>query len=206
MKYDLFERLNTGGTRLTDQEIRNCVFRAEAPELMTYFDGLAGFEPFQAFLGLSENKQKSLYDRGLVLRFFALKNGLAEFKHDVEQFVTEFVHKVVDGGTAFDKETEADVFQRTVRAIADALGGDSWLNLRDGKAQGTFSVYVFEALTVAVARNLAAFEALDKDERSRRLNAVKADEEFRAAGGPGGNTKPRLLARLAAAERFVRGA
>ena len=63
---------------------------------MTFFDDLAKYEPLQTFLGLSENQQKALYDRGLVLRFFALKNDLDEFKHDVEPFITEYVHKVVD--------------------------------------------------------------------------------------------------------------
>ncbi len=111
MKYDLFERLNTGGARLTDQEIRNCIFRAEAPELVLFFDDLAKYEPLQRFLGLSENQQKSLYDRGLVLRFFALKNDLDEFKHDVEPFITEYVHKVVDKEVSFDLDREADLFR-----------------------------------------------------------------------------------------------
>ena len=206
MKYDLFERLNTGGARLTDQEIRNCIFRAEAPDLMTFFDGLAQLEPLQTFLGLSENQQKSLYDRGLVLRFFALKNDINEFKHDVEPFITEYVHKVVDGEAAFDREVEASLFQRAIRAITGALGDESWRHVRDGKAQGAFSVYVFEALTVAVARHIATFEPLSKEDRAARLNAVKTDEDFKAAVGSGGNTKPRLLQRLATAERLVSGA
>jgi len=205
MKYDLFERLNTRGARLTDQEIRNCIFRAEAPELVLFFDDLAKYEPLQSFLGLSENQQKSLYDRGLVLRFFALKNDLDEFKHDVEPFITEYVHKVVDKERSFDLDAEADLFRRTIKAITEALGEESWKHLREGKAQGAFSVYVFDALTVAVARQVAKFEALSKDERAARLNAVKTDEEFKSATGSGGNTKPRLLQRLAAAEKVIAG-
>lgn len=205
MKYDLFERLNTGGARLTDQEIRNCIFRAEASDLVTFFDELAKLESLQTFLGLSENQQKALYDRGLVLRFFALKNDLNAFNHDVEPFITEYVHKVVDKEAAFDLDAEADLFRRTIKTITEALGDESWRHVRNGKAQGAFSVYVFDALTVAVARHVEEFEKLSPQDRATRLNAVKTDENFRSATGSGGNTKPRLLQRLAAAEKVIAG-
>lgn len=196
MKYDLFERLNTGGVRLTEQEIRNCIFRAEAPGLMDYFDLLAGSADFSGGLELSSHKRKSLYDRGLVLRFFALKNDLASFRHDVEPFITEYVHKVVDGDLAFDQESESEVFSKTFRLIAEALGTGAWKHLRAGVPWGEFSVYVFEALSVTVAQNLDAVEAMQPDERARRLNGIKTDDEFKSAMGPGGNTRPKLARRL----------
>lgn len=206
MKYELFERLNTGGAPLTEQEIRNCIFRAEAPELMKFFDDLAKYEPLQTFLGLSDNQLKSLYDRGLVLRFFALKNDFDEFRHDVEPFITEYVHKVVDKKLSFETSSEAALFRRTIHAITDALGDSSWRHLRDGQGRGAFSVYVFDALTLAVASHVEKFETLSKKERAARLNAVKTAGDFKSATGPGGNTKPRLLQRLATAEKLIAGA
>lgn len=203
MKYELFERLNTGGAYLSDQEIRNCIFRAEAPKLVEFFDELARYEPLQTFLAISENQQNALYDRGLVLRFFALKNDLDSFNHDVEPFITEYVHKVIDKEVEFDEEKESALFRRTIRSITDALASDSWRHLRDGKAQGAFSPYVFDALTLAVAKNIDRIEKLGIEDRAARLNAVKTDEDFKSATGSGGNTKPRLMQRLAAAEKVI---
>lgn len=204
MKYDLFERLNTGGAQLTEQEIRNCIFRAEAPELMDYFDRLAQEQVFQAHLGLSENQQKSLYDRGLVLRFFALKNDIEEFRHDVEPFVTEYVHKVVNRKLAFDRSVEQSVFIQTMRLITDALGGGAWRHMSsDGEAKGAFSVYVFEALALAVARNLEFVSQLPLEQLRERCGFVKTDSEFKEACGAGRNTRPHLLKRLSAAERII---
>lgn len=204
MKYDLFERLNTGGAQLTEQEIRNCIFRAEAPDLMDYFDRLAQEDVFQSHLGLSENQQKSLYDRGLVLRFFALKNDIEEFRHDVEPFVTEYVHKVVDNKLAFDQDAEQAVFKRTMSLIAEALGDGAWRHIAsDGEAKGAFSVYVFEALALAVARNIEVVGQLSVEEIRERCNGVKVDAEFKEACGAGRNTRPHLLKRLAAAERII---
>lgn len=203
MKYDLFERLNTGGVTLTPQEVRNCIFRDQAPDLMDYFDGLAADPAFQNYLGLSDVQTDSLFDRGLVLRFFALKNNISEFRHDVEPFITEYVYKLADGKEEFDKTAEAKLFARTIKAITDSLKFHSWKHLRDNKAGGPFSVYVFEALSLAVARHINKFEKLAIGDRVKRLNAVKRDTKFREAVGAGANTRNKLLQRLERANMII---
>ena len=46
MKYEVFERLNTGGSELTEQEVRNCIFRAMSPYFVDWVEQLAAFPPF----------------------------------------------------------------------------------------------------------------------------------------------------------------
>jgi len=196
MKYDLFERLNTGGVKLTDQEIRNCIFRAEAPALMEHFDELAKTEEFASSLEISKHKLNSLYDRGLVLRFFALKNDLDSFRHDVEPFITDYVHKIVDGELEFNRQLEDSIFARTFKVISDALGPGAWKHIKNDAPSGEFSVYIFEALAVSVAQNIDAAEAMDANELATRLNSIKTDDDFKKVVGPGGNTRPRLAKRL----------
>lgn len=204
MKYDIFERLNTGGTMLQPQEVRNCIFRAEAAELVEFFDNLAQYAPFYRILGLSDNQMQQLYHKGLVLRFFALKNDLDEFKHDVEPFITEFMHKIVDRKVAFKKDVEESLFKQTVGLIEAALGEDAWHHARDGRPKGAFSPYVYDALMLGVARNIDRASVLQKEDLGVKLNAIKADNEFLKAVGSGGNTKPKLLQRLAAADRILK--
>src|SRR5690606_25541279 len=87
------------------------------------------------------------------------------------------------------------------------LGAESWKHWKDdkGKAEGSFSPYVFDALAIGVAKHVDAIEALNIEQRRERFNALKQDQEFKTATGPGGNTKPRLLQRLSAAERVIAG-
>ena len=43
-KYDLFQRLNTGGSQLSDQEVRNCVMVMLNRKLYFWLRGLADYD------------------------------------------------------------------------------------------------------------------------------------------------------------------
>lgn len=204
MKYDVFERLNTGGSRLEPQEIRNAIFRATDPDFMRFCDDRANFKPLQETLQLSDSQQQAMFDRGLVLRFFTLKNNSEKFDHDVEPFITSYIRKIVAGKVAFDQTSEQMVFEKTFARIADALGEDAWRHHRDGKAKGPFSVYVFDTLSISVAHNIDAVEALSPQELARRCIAIKEASEFRDNVGAGANTQAKMRARLDVGMRLIR--
>lgn len=204
MKYDVFERLNTGGSRLEPQEVRNAIFRATDPGFMTFCDELALFPPFADSLNLSEYQQQSMYDRGLVLRFITLKNNMENFDHDVEPFITAYIKRIIAGEVEFNQEAERKVFETTFARIREALEDDAWRHQRDGRAKGAFSVYVFDALSIGVAKNLDVVAGLSKDDLARRCVAVKEAQDFRDNVGSGGNTQTRMAARLNAGIRIIR--
>ena len=203
MKFDVFERLNTGGSRLEPQEIRNAIFRATDPAFMTFCDERASFSPFKDSLQISENQRQAMYDRGLVLRFFTLKNNANSFDHDVEPFITSYIKKVIRGEVEFDKGAEKEAFEQTFKLIEAALKEDAWRHNRYGVPKGAFSVYVFDALSIGVARNLGVANALTVEQLATRCRAVKDSEEFKENVGPGGNTQTKMRARLEAATRII---
>jgi hypothetical protein len=204
MKFDVFERLNTGGSRLEPQEIRNAIFRATDPAFMTYCDELASFPPFRDNLQISDNQRQAMYDRGLVLRFFTLKNNVDNFDHDVEPFITSYIKKVIRAESHFDREAEQEAFKSTFTLIAAALGEDSWRHNKDGVPRGSFSVYVFDALSIGVARTLDVAVKLKPQELANRCRAVKDSADFKDNVGPGGNTQAKMKARLETATRIIR--
>ncbi len=199
MKYEVFERLNTGGESLTPQEVRNCIFRAQAPDFMDFVDELADFVPFKESLNLSEFQESSMFDRGLVLRFFTLKNRWEKFEHDVEPFITDYIRGIVEEEEPFARDNEGAVFRDTFRLITDALADDSWRHYRGGKHKGPFSVYVFDALSVGVARNIEAARLMGSEEIGRRCIELKQESGFVLNTGAGANIKSRMVARMQAA-------
>jgi hypothetical protein len=65
LKFEIFERLNTGSEPLNDMELRNCVYRGPYNGLLKE---LASEPDFRAFLGLA-GPDKRMRDIALVLRF-----------------------------------------------------------------------------------------------------------------------------------------
>ena len=69
IKFDLFERLNTGAVSLNDQELRNSVYRGDYNE---FLKTLAGNATFRRLLNL-KSPHKRMNDVEFVLRYMAFR-------------------------------------------------------------------------------------------------------------------------------------
>jgi hypothetical protein len=61
-KYELFQRLNTGGSIATAQELRNCILVALNPSLYRWIKELSENENFQSCIALSEKELEVQYN------------------------------------------------------------------------------------------------------------------------------------------------
>ena len=57
-KFELFQRLNTGGSRLSDQEVRNCVLVMVSPDFYAWLTKLASSADFETTVTLTESAKK----------------------------------------------------------------------------------------------------------------------------------------------------
>ena len=196
MKYEVFERLNTGGSELTPQEVRNCIFRATNPDFIEWIEDLAKFPAFSENLLLSELQANTMFDRGLILRYFTIKNAFKEFDHDVEPFITDFIREVLEEERSFDRQKEDKLFRDTFQRIANAMGEDAWRHFRDGKHKGPLSVYVFETVSTGVALNMDKIRSLKANQLRDKIIEFKQHSEFVKNTGAGANIKSRLHNRM----------
>lgn len=70
-KFELFQRLNTGGSMLSDQEVRNSILVMMNPNLYRWLRKLSQDADFTTCVALSERAVEEQYDMELVLRFIA---------------------------------------------------------------------------------------------------------------------------------------
>jgi len=83
VKFEIFERLNTGSTALNEDEIRNTVYRWPYIELLSELENDITFHK----LVWKENYRKRMIYRGMILRFFALtEKTYLNYKPSIKQF------------------------------------------------------------------------------------------------------------------------
>ncbi|MFC5752998.1 DUF262 domain-containing protein [Actinomadura rugatobispora] len=209
LRYYMFKRLNTGGEVLSEQELRNATIRLLSNDFNEFIADMSRNIDFAKCVGIiSPNARLRKFDQELVLRFFAYKNSLDTYIHDVADFLTEYMEDVSDpdSETSFEYSKERIVFEKTflvLRLISDKLEIDSKIfgtvNPATGEPRGQFSVYHYEGITLGLQAVIDKVNVED-DEQIGRLAAVvktgKADRDFLKHGGGGKNYRNPLLARI----------
>jgi uncharacterized protein with ParB-like and HNH nuclease domain len=115
--YHIFERLNTGGTPLKPQEIRNCVFRGGFQKVLKE---LNEDEDWRAILG-KKSFDKHQKDVELLLRVFALYRSWEGYEKPMKEFLNKAMDKHRSGDTARVRRF-ARHFPEATRFIVEHLG------------------------------------------------------------------------------------
>ena len=110
--YDLFSRINTGGTQLNRQEVRNCIYIGKSTELLKT---LAGLECFRKAIdnGVGSKRMK---DREVVLRYLAFRwfDYKTEYTGDMTEFVENAMKRINQLEDDRITEMKSD-FERTMK-------------------------------------------------------------------------------------------
>lgn len=160
--YHIFERLNTGGTLLTNQEIRNCVYHGAFIE---FLDEMNDFVPWRQILGknIPDTRKK---DIELLIRFFAMRD-VSAYGKPMKDFLSKFMKKNRDASPEV-LDVSKQLFQQTCEEIVENLGPKPF-HIRAG-----LNAAAFDAVVVAFSNHLHSIPA-DIRDRYRRL---LADENF----------------------------
>lgn len=184
VRYDLFERLNTGGVTLHEQEIRNCVYIGEFND---FIKELAGNKDFRSVVKMTENSERLGSYEELVLRFFAYHEDSDLFVHSVKGFLNDYMEKKTNNFK--DKKNLNELFQTTFKAINN--------NLPDGIVRGARKnitpIVLYEAVTVGCAKAINSGEQYDLSQLVSLLN----DAELKKYTTGATNSKKMLEKRVA---------
>ena len=161
--YHVFERLNTGGTQLYPQEIRNCVHHGEFNDLL---QSLNDYPAWREVYGRSSPDPRQR-DVELILRFFALFEASDAYVKPMKHFLNQFMRK--SAGFDADKlSTLQNLFEETTDAVLSSLG-EKPFHIRAG-----LNAAVFDSVYVAVARDTKSLGS----EGKRRFEQLISDEEY----------------------------
>ncbi len=151
-KYELFQRLNTGGSQLSDQEIRNAILIMINPEAFHWISDLSRNDDFQMCIPLSERLMSQQYDLELVTRFLifrCLEKEKLGSVGDMGEFLTNSITELAQSPKLHKiMEVESDAFKFTFARLAQSLGEDSFRKYDNEKNRhtGSFLISAFEPI------------------------------------------------------------
>lgn len=189
MKYELFKRLNSGGSKLTPQEIRNAVYRGINPDINILISDLSKNEYFKQLTLLSEQKKQELYDQELVLRFIAFFNRLDEINSNTENFLDKFMEESVKD-SKFNTEFYKDIFTEVMEILNSINDDKIFRNNRN-----TFVPALFEGISIGVAQNIEKYRD-NQELLIKKIEELKNDDDFKRFSGSASNSKTRVRNRL----------
>lgn len=157
-KYDLFQRLNTGGSQLSPQEVRNCILVMVDKSFYRWVNELSKLESFQETIALSDKPLAEAYDMEQVLRFLILTEASEAELTNVGDVGAYLDTKMVDlaKDQHFDRDAWTRRFNATFSLLQRTVGDSAFKRYSNAKArhEGGFLVSQFEAVACGVAWNL----------------------------------------------------
>ncbi|AJS58986.1 DUF262 domain-containing protein [Paenibacillus sp. IHBB 10380] len=189
MRYELFNRLNTGGASLTEQEIRNCIFRGISSEFNDYLDRVSKYPKFVELINASGQKESEGYLQELVLRITSLFNydwNNVSTKN-MSKFMTKFMEEAVTEG--FDND-----FEKLVYKTIDVLHPLGSGIFRFSNNQ--LSTSLVDAIFIGIAMNIEHYESVDSVDLMSKIESLKEDSIFRSYTGSAASSKSRVIKRM----------
>jgi len=192
--FTIFHRLNTGGMKLNNQEIRNCIYGGEFNRLLKQLDQYADWRRLNK---MKPNQSYRFTKQEIILRFFAFHDRTSSYEGHLAKFLNDYMYDNRDPSPLFLQQ-KRDLFTQTVDCI--------WDKIFSGDSPSKLSLTVLEALLVGVSKNITELIAQGAaTARNRYKKLISHDEFSEAALREGLSKKPRVTARLATAAKIFAG-
>jgi uncharacterized protein with ParB-like and HNH nuclease domain len=174
IKFDIFDRVNRGGTQLNKQEMRNALYQGKSTVLLKE---LSQEQIFKKATGNAINS-KRMKDRYLIIRFLGFylyfeKQINVEYKSDIDDFlgkIMEYINNLDDDLVVKFKK----IFIKSMKNSFDILGENAF-RIPNSNRKRPINMALFESLSY-----LMSFDIVQKypDEVKRKINLLFKDQEF----------------------------
>jgi hypothetical protein len=206
-KYELFQRLNTGGSTLSEQEIRSCVIVMIDEQYYLWLKELEKYEPFKATVDQTERAKKRQKPMEFLLRFLAFRNR--PYKKNLD------VHDYLDAATTamasdpnFDKHSEKITFKATFTELNGVFGSNAFKKWDGKKFTGSTSLAAFEFISFGISLHITEILKMTPEARRSmiedRVKSLWQEQRFKDNSKAGVRGTTRLANLLPMAESYFK--
>ena len=182
---EMFDRLNSGGSKLTSMEVRRGV---EDGPFMGMLTELAGAENFRSMVTLSERNAKRKEYEELALRYFAYANSYKSFQKSVDSFLTDYLRSQNEQAQPEVLKAMAAEFDRSLEFVQKYFP-----NGFKRAGYNTVPRIRFEAIAVGVTLALREKPDLQPADVTEWLDSPEFIKHTRSDAS---NSRPKLINRI----------
>lgn len=182
---EMFDRLNSGGTKLTGMEVRRGV--VDGP-FMAFITECAANEKFKALVPLSDRNAKRKEYEEFVLRYFAYLNNYQAFQKSVDEFLTAYLRAKNENFAEADKQAMLQEFVRMLNFVSQHFP-----NGFKRAGYKTVPRIRFEAIAVGLSLALREKPDLAPDDVGQWLDSKEFIKHTRSDAS---NSRPKLVNRI----------
>lgn len=179
----VFGRLNSGGRKVTAQEIRTAVYGGPLIDLL---ETLNENPTWRILFGKESARLK---DRELILRFLALYHVPDEYERPMEEFLNKFCRKHRNGPRKFLQDAEAK-FEQTIETINSALGPSAFRPAR------SINAAVLDSIAVGIAKRLDKGPITNRSTLRKAFEKLSRDDDYTAATSRATSDETNVATRL----------
>lgn len=185
VKFELFQRLNTGGTNLSEQEVRNCTIASMSAEEYKRILGMAVYPSFISMTNVGKNRENRQYRMELIVRFLVLRNFAYEVGTDVHKYLDRGIVSILQNDS-FDWSKEESTFKSTMDMLFAAAGSEAF------RRNKRFSLGQFEFASLGLSKAIESGEAKDQAKIKSKIENIGSLPEAKKYSGMGVGGAQRL--------------
>lgn len=176
LKQIVFERLNSGGEKLTAQETRNALFNGKFNQLCIKLAKNSYFRKMWKLPLESEGEEKLLKNESyrkmedveLVLRFFAYRH-IDKLKSPLDKFLDDYLKQANNYPDETIKNLK-NLFNQTIDLVYSIFGEDTFVPPIEKRNDKTPTTTIYDPMMHVVANNISYKETLLKHSQAIRSN------------------------------------
>jgi hypothetical protein len=188
-KFEVFQRLNAGGTLLSDQELRNCWLLMLDKGFHDWLRDTSNESIFMNCLNLSDKLILEKYHMELLLRLIVFPRYTFTQKK-VDEYIDDSVTDILEK-SILDLNNET----KKIKAVFEILFKVAGENIFKRKSKGQFLESYFEAIAIGVYENITSFDLNTEEDIEfikKKVEALEDEEDFTRFKGSGTNSTIRI--------------
>lgn len=206
-QYEMFQRLNTGGSHLSPQEIRNCLLVVKNEDIYRWFKKLSEDEYFRNAIPISEKDADEQGYIELVVKYFVLRYSVFNVSdsENYNNFITDEILSLIDE-KKIEQEKDEEIFKKTFKLIFDVMGENAFKRYNPEKSIhcGPVLVGAYEAIVPGVSEN-TEYYAKNKETLKKCIDDIYTAIEYNEATKRGVRPVARIKKLAIASRKLLNG-